>query len=116
MKIRWNTKQIQSDLSQLFAVVRVDINPPGGDVDTDNLIIRINGTNEYLIVCGFNTSDDMITAQTPSDVDVEMIQLCDTSGDGLQSNNPTLAVTYVEVRQYFVNQDIEVVPSMDPYF
>ena len=115
---KWNSQQIQSDLSKIIGISAVEIGPPGGDVDTEHLYIKINRNSETIFACGFITEGyDMIG--TPSDVEVEMIELLDGSADGgggLQSTDIDTGLVFLHVRQYFLNNGAIVVDSMDPYF
>ncbi len=112
---RWNTDQIADDVRMLSFVKSVTIDEPGGDVDTDNLVIEIDGSDDRLFVAGFSCDFE---PKNTSDVDVEMIQLTDgmDSRGGLNSSDGNTAQAYVAVRQYFVDQDASVVNRMKDYF
>ena len=113
----WNTKQIKSDLAQITGIVKVVVGPPGGDVDTDNLMLEISGANDNLFVCGFSTNHN-IQINDPSNVEIDIIELQDglDGGGGLHSNDRLTANIFIQVRQYFANKRASIVPSMDPYF
>jgi hypothetical protein len=110
---KWNTDKICSDLSLNDCVTYVAPQHPGGDVDTDNIILRVAETDEYLYVCGFSV-EAVIT--DPSDTDVEMIEITDTHGNGLQSDNHNVALAFITIRQYFVGQHATVVNRLKDYF
>ncbi len=115
--MKWNSNKVAADLEKIDLVTAVHIQEPGGDVDTDNIVIEVEGVENILYVCGFNPEDD---PANQSDCDVPMIQLNDgqDSRIGLYSNEENLALAYVRVREYFRNQDpeVDVVGSMDDYF
>ena len=117
---RWNTKQIASDISALSLIANVEIDTPGGDVDTDNLIVEIDGSDDQLYIAGFSTEPDFcdIDWDDKSDIDVELVELSDgmDSRGGLNSSDNNTAQAYIAVRQYFVDQNASVVNTMDDYF
>lgn len=111
----WNTKDIVRDLRRIKGVESVASSPPGGDVDTDNVVVHVNGSPDSIWVCGFMV-DGYIT--NPSGTEVEMIQITDglESGGGLVSKCPHAAMVYIHVRQYFIDKGASVVDSMSDYF
>ena len=111
----WNTDKIAKDLSELQLVSSVVNGGKGGDIDTDTLVIEVEGTEDRLFVCGFNVEDYEVPR---TDVDVELIQLTDgeDSRGGLNSRNFSVAQVYIEVRQYFVDRGGSVVNSIKDYF
>jgi len=110
---KWNTDKISSDLLDIPNVEAVIEHDPGGDVDTSNLLAKVTGADEYIYVCGFSV-DNVIT--DPRDTDIEMVEITDQSGDGLQSIDFEVARAYIAVRQYFVGQNVEVVNRLKDYF
>jgi len=112
---QWNTKQIAKDLKLIPGVEKVKIYPPGGDVDTDNIIVKIKGADDSLFVSGFDDEDD---PANPSDVDVPFIELTDglSSDGGLNSTDKKVARVYIEIRQYFLNRAFYVVNTHKAYF
>lgn len=115
--MKWNTRNVAADLEKIPLVMAVHVQEPGGDVDTDKIIVEVQGCENLLFVCGFNPEED---PANQSDCDVPMIELNDgqDSRMGLYSNEENLALAYVRVREYFRNQDseVDVVGSMDDYF
>jgi hypothetical protein len=112
---KWNTQKVISDLSKIPTIIDITDDGPGGDVDTDNLIIEIDGANEQLWVCGFDDENDIIDS---SDVDVPFIELTDglDSRGGLNSRNPKVAKVYIDIRQYFLDLGFEVVTTHKAFF
>ena len=110
---KWNTDKICSDLLQNDCVTYVAPQPPGGDVDSDTIVLKVTDTGEYLYVCGFSV-EAIIT--DPSDTDVEMIEITDTHGNGLQSDGFNVAQAFITIRQYFVGQGATVVNRLKDYF
>lgn len=115
---KWNTDKIKAYLQTLDCIDGVLNNGPGGDVDTDNLLAKVRGTDTYIYVCGFNVECDAnnVYITDPTDCDVEMVQVTDQSGVGLQSNDFTVAQAYIEVRQHFVDADAPVIGRLKDYF
>jgi hypothetical protein len=86
---------------------------PGGDVDTDNIMVTIpNG--ERLFIYGFDPEND---PQNQSDCDVDMVVLTDgaDSRGGLNVNDPDLGQAYIKIKQYLIDKGFEVVPTLDDY-
>ena len=112
----WNTTQIIQDLTTIVGVEEIISAGTGGDVDTDNLCLKLAGTDgQALFVRGF---DDTKYITTPSNVDVIMVELTDglDSRGGLNSHDFRVARAYIDVRQYFINRGFEVVPTLKAYF
>lgn len=84
----WNTNKITAYLQTLACIDGVDNDGQGGDVDTDNLRAKVRGTDTYIYICGFSVD---ATISDPSDTDVEMIEITDQSGHGLQSDDFNVA-------------------------
>lgn len=114
----WNTDKIIADLMLIDCVVSVKNQGPGGDVDTDNLRCEIRGVDEGIYVCGFNVEYDAnnICITNPAKCEVEMINLTDQSGDGLQTGSYTVAEGFIKVRQYFIGQNAIVINRLKDYF
>jgi len=110
---KWNSDKIIARLQTLDCIDGVLNDGPGGDVDTDNICAKVRGTDEYIHVCGFNVDSDI---PDPYECEVEMVEITDQSGDGLQSNSFTIAEAYIAVRQLFVGQDVPVVNRLKDYF
>ena len=110
---KWNTDKIIADLTQNACVRSISNNGPGGDVDTDNLTITLHGTQGKLYVCGFSVDTDITD---PANCKVEAIELTDTHGFGLQSKDYVVALSFITIRQYFIQQKADVVNSLKDYF
>ena len=110
---KWNSENVRAYLQTLDCIDGVLNDGPGGDVDTDNLAAKVRGSDEYILVCGFSV-DNIIT--DPTNTDVEMIEVTDQSGHGLQSNDFNVAQAYIAVRQHFVGANVPVVDRLKDYF
>lgn len=112
----WNSEQITKDLGEMPFISTILNGGSGGDVDTDNLVLFIEGTKDRLFVAGFTEEYGGIT--NPSDTDVPMVELTDgeDSRGGLNSCEPNTAQAFITVRQYFIDQDATVVNCMRDYF
>lgn len=110
---KWNTDNVTAYLQTLGSIDGVYNDGPGGDVDTDNLRAKVRGTDTYIYVCGFSVDS---TIADPSTTDVEMVEVTDQSGHGLQSDDFTVAQAYIEVRQHFVGAGVPVVGHLKDYF
>jgi hypothetical protein len=117
---QWKTADIVKDLEKIEGVEAVEVNQPGGDVDSDNLIVRVAGAaNGYkLHVRAF---DDMLDDKTIPDQSnynfpcVEITDGCDGSG-GLVCSDLQVGYTYVRLRVYFLKKNFSVVTLLDDYF
>ena len=114
---RWNTKQIEQDLATIPGVVTVTVNGPGGDVDTDNIVLDIDGASDKLFIAGFEVENDR-ELPNKSDIDVPMVELTDgmCGSGGLNSDDFRVAEVFIRVRQYFVVNGADVVDHMKDYF
>ena len=110
---KWNSEKIAEFIQTIDGVEDVLNDGPGGDDDTDCLCAKVRGTGEYIFARGFNVDSDI---PDPSECDVEMVEITDQSGDGLQSNDFAIAQAYIAVRQYFVGQNVPVVNRLKDYF
>lgn len=114
---RWNTSVIEGHLKQIPGVTKVTVNGPGGDVDTDNIVLTVDGSGDSLFIAGFEV-DSMGELPDKSDVDVDMVELTDgqCGSGGLNSDDFRTAQAFIHVRQYFVVNGANVVDSMKAYF
>lgn len=117
-KFHWNSGTIKTELERYGQVSSVTINSPGGDVDTEKLVVSVINGGDALHVCGFSTDDDFWKKPDKGDIYVDFIELTDgmDSRGGLNSNSTNTALAYVAIREYFQNRGADVVPSMDEYF
>lgn len=112
----WHTATIVEALRRIPNVSKILVQDPGGDVDSENLVVFIRGSDDKLFVSGFN-----VEQPDPVDkgaCDVEYIELTDgqDSRGGLTSRDAKTAMVYTRVRQYFVDNNAEVVDSHKTFF
>ena len=114
----WNTKRIVAYLETIEELSSVEVQMPGGDVDAENIVCTVRGTDDYIFVRGFSTDDAFmdIPYEEKGDIDVEFVEVTDQSGHGLQSNDFAVAKAYIEVRQHFVGGGAIVVDHLKDYF
>lgn len=112
----WNTDQITSDLQALFPKAKITNQGQGGDVDTDNLHIKLKGSTDGLFICGFDDEVEDTLANT--DVDVPYIEITDglDSRGGLNSSDQKVAEAFIVARQYFIKKGFHVVPTHKAFF
>ena len=115
---RWNTKKIVAYLELLTELESVVVEQPGGDVDTENIRCKVRGSDEHIYVCGFSTDDafSYIDYEKKGNIDVEMVEITDQSGHGLQSSDFAVAQAYILVRQYFAGGGAHVVSYLKDHF
>ena len=114
---RWKTDVIEQHLQQIPGVSQVEVNGPGGDVDTDNIMLTVDGSDDNIFIAGFEVQNDR-ELPNKSDVDVDMVELTDgkCSSGGLNSDDFRTAQAFIHVRQYFVVNGAQVVDRMKDYF
>ena len=113
--MKWNSQEIVKDLKGISGVLNVEIHDAGGDVDTENLLIYVEGCEDILYACGFDVEND---PADQSNCDCEFVEVQDgkDSRGGLNSDNISLGIAYVHVRKYFMDKGFNVVATMDGYF
>jgi hypothetical protein len=113
--MKWNSRNVAADLQKINLVLAVHIQEPGGDVDTDNLLVEVRNCDDMFFVCGFDPENDPVNQ---SDCDVPFIQLTDgqDSRGGLNSDEENMGLVYLGIRKYFRDLGFDVVNTMDDYF
>lgn len=97
---------------------KVNVFPPGGDVDTESLGLRAVGAKAgvALSLCGFSSDADIVT--DPKDAWVEMLELSDgeDSSGGLQTDDEPTCIMYAKVISKLRKAGWYVVPCLNDYF
>lgn len=120
----WNSKKLEQDLAQLPGIAAVDNQGFGGDVDTDNLVLEIDGSEDCLYIKGFTTQDydrkTMKPYELPNrhDVEIDLVEVTDglCYSGGLNSTQPEMIRAYAEIRVYLANDGAQVVDQLKDYF
>lgn len=113
----WETDKVLNDLKKLPNVEDVKNIGPGGDYDTSELVVCIKGVkHERIHVSGFYSTEE--TIPNPDHSTIQWVQITDgqDSRGGLNSSNRTTAEVYFEVRQYFVDRNVQVIRHYDQIF
>lgn len=117
----WNTDAVVAALQKAFPKYKVIKGEAGGDVDTENIQVKIGSPNSdsegwdrFLSIAGFKT--DGYYGDNRSDVEVDMVELTDHVGDGLQSGDPEEIRAYAEAMIILKGMGFQVVPYMKNYF
>jgi len=116
---RWNSEKIMQDLKAIRFVGGIKKHGPGGDVDSDKLEITVKGAADKILICAFVVDPPGFTTSSPGDDDFEMVELMDSSADsrgGLLSDSDNVGQVWLAIRNYFREQNVEVVDTMDDYF
>jgi hypothetical protein len=112
----WKTKDVVELLKPLAA--KVEVSEPGGDVDTENLILTAKGAkrDNHLWVCGFRLECGLI--KDPADTDVENVEVKDgqDSRGGLNTDDEATCVMYGRVCSALRKKGFSVVLTLDNYF
>lgn len=118
MMYQWNSQKLKDAFEQIAEVSQVEVTPPGGDVDSENLILSVNGSTDRLFIRGFHTTDYDIWQKDTSNVEVEMVELQDGQDctGGLNSDDANVGLAYIKARQILVDDGAFVVNTLDPYF
>ncbi len=115
---QWNTPKIIASLEKLKGVKKVNNLGQGGDVDTDNLEIVVEGSKDSLFICGFVHSQPDGCIDTPDNADVDAVELTDgkDSRGGLNSHNKHTAAVYAEIHTWLCKKKFDVVTTIKDYF
>ncbi len=118
---RWNTKKLVDLIEAIDEIEHVEVEMPGGDVDSENLTCKIRGADEddeYIFVRGFSTDEAFmyVPYEDKGDIDVEFVEVTDQSGYGLSSKSFQVAQAYIKVRQVFAGGGATVVDHLKDYF
>lgn len=111
MTCKWVTDDVKFLLMGLTGVDQIDIEPPGGDHDTEVLVVRVAGGDGALWIRGFNV-------EVQSQAMVEMVEVQDglDSRGGLNSHDMTVCEVYGRVCATLRQAGFTVVSSMNDYF
>lgn len=121
--MRWKTKEIKKLIQDALEALpikpaRILVLKEGGDYDSE--LIQIQYTKlEFLNVCGFDTEkSNNEDGNTPSDMEVEMIEVKDgqDSRGGLNSDNEGVCMAYGVLCGALRRNGFDVVPQMKDYF
>jgi len=109
---QWNTNTITNDLKNIVGVINIKNLGAQGKADTDNLVLEFGGVEDKLFVCGFSDTTELNDSTNEC---IDFVELTDglNSSGGLNSHDFRLARAYIEVRQYFINRNFDVVVSKD---
>ena len=120
--MRWKTDEIEKLFEQVAAETsrptRIVTGSPGGDVDTSSVQMQFTD-KDYLFFTarGFNCGN-YETAQTPDDVEVEMVELTDGAGSdcGCASDDEDFGIAMAKVKARLRKMGFSVVPRLKDYF
>lgn len=108
-KFHWKTADVVKDLAALSPLItKVESFGPGGDYDTDNIIVRIS-EGDPLYVNGFPSTEEV--CESPSDVVCQYIELKDGrySDGGLHSTKDNTVDVYAAIYKYFAKFDVSII-------
>lgn len=113
----WHTATIVEALRRIPDVERILVQDPGGDVDSENLVVYVKGTDERLFISGFNVEQPDPIVKGACDVEyIELTDGVDYRGGLNSSSTATTAMVFTRVRQYFVDKGAEVVDTHKDFF
>lgn len=113
----WVTTKIAADLSQIAGVKSTKVVGPGGDYDTQAVVVGVIGSSARFWIRGYPKNlEDCI--ENVTNVEVEYIEVTDgeDSRGGLNSSNKDAAKVYVGLRQYFLQLGGDVINHHDEIF
>lgn len=115
---KWNTEQIMADLAIILPVIKVEKTDFGGDHDTSRIVLTLGGVEDSLFIRGFDDENSFEDLPDRDNLEVPYVEITDglSSLGGLTGTDYRLARAYIDVRQYFINRDFEVVNTIDTYF
>lgn len=101
---QWKTTDIVDDLKEVLndPQLRFKVNPSGGDVDTEHIVIQKDSWEEEdrLTVCGFQP-DHNVYLDSSANADVPCVELRNFDSDsdgGVQSTDEDLVLTSVRIK------------------
>lgn len=117
----WKTNEIKAAIEAMPLVKKVKVNPPGGDYDTNQLCVSVEGASDQLWVRGFGSCEEIIEelGATRDDVpDCEFVELTDglTSHGGLNSSQENVGTVYAKIHYYLKNRGFDVVRTYKDFF
>ena len=103
-QFNWKTQELKDLISAKLPDVKIEIDGPGGDYDTETLVLNRKGAVIYL--CGWRPENPLSSSEA-QDGQVDFLMLNDDQKEGLfTSNKPTVTVTtlYSEVLKVLEDQ------------
>lgn len=115
--MKWKTDEVKALLLTLPGVKSITTTLPGGDVDTEALIVEVLDDGDCLWVRGFIMLDSG-EISNPANTMIEMIEVEDgrDSRGGLNSSHSTTCAVYGAIVAALRQAGFSVVPKMDAYF
>jgi hypothetical protein len=112
----WNSQKIAEDLMKIPNVTKTSIEEPGGDFDTENILVEVLGGDTIFVSAYQYEHSNTLT--NPDDVDVHYVSIEDglDSRGGLNSRLENTAFVYFSVRQYFIKHNAVVINHYDEIF
>jgi len=113
---RWLTSEIAELLENRGQNWAVKVQEPGGDHDTDEIVVRIpSETSGRIFVSGFDPEREL---SNKSDCAIDLVEVRDgtDSQGGLQSSDIQVALAYAEICTRLRQKGFQVVNSIDDYF
>ena len=120
----WNSQKIHKALAQIPGIASVKNSGPGGDVDTDNFMLELTGTDDRLFIRGFTTQDYDRKTMKPyelpntNDVEIDLVELTDGKchSGGLNSSDSNTIMAYALVRTFLAQDGADVIDQLKDYF
>lgn len=110
----WNTEAVKRLIAAVPGCSVIAVNPKGGDYDTEQVVVGIEGTEEKLFVRGFRTDGKSFPEQ--DNCDVELTEVTTGYSDGDMPNVPQLMLAQGGIMERLSNHGHCPVKSLDPYF
>lgn len=115
MTFHWNTSVVVNSLGALPGVSKIIVTPPGGDYDSDGLVVHGKGRSK-IYVCAYDSTEEF--PGNTSDMQAQFIEINDglDSRGGLNSKSKDMIELYAELLKFFADHDVEVIDSCDEIF
>lgn len=98
----WKTNEVVKVIKGFPHVKSVKATYPGGDYDTTQVVVEVEGSSDRLFITGFYSTEECIN--DPNDSPIEWVVITDgkDSRGGVQSIDEAVYSVYCHARKHFL--------------
>lgn len=112
----WDTKYLLEVFNAMPLVKSAKATGQGGDYDTNNIVVSIEGSRDKLHIEGYlSTEEPLKDINSTEVVHVAISDGMDSRG-GLNSRNKSVAQVYVLIRQHFIDRGANIINHYSEIF